>query len=40
MLNKDIDDCCRQLLQELVRFQDRLYHKDPVKVRLANSFDK
>lgn len=33
MLNKDIDSCCTRLLQDLVRFQDRMYHKDPVKVR-------
>ncbi len=34
ILDKDIDSCCTTLLQDLVRFQDRLYHKDPVKVRL------
>lgn len=33
VLNKDIDSCCTRLLQDLVRFQDRMYHKDPVKVR-------
>ena len=32
ILDKDIDNCCTALLQDLVRFQDRLYHKDPVKV--------
>ena len=33
VLDKEIDNCCTLLLQELVRFQDRLYHKDPVKVK-------
>ncbi|XP_013409777.1 selenocysteine insertion sequence-binding protein 2-like isoform X3 [Lingula anatina] len=33
VLDKEIDDCCTQLLQELVRFQDRLYHKDPSKAK-------
>lgn len=36
VLNKDIDSCCTRLLQDLVRFQDRMYHKDPVKVRGSN----
>ncbi|XP_014666447.1 PREDICTED: selenocysteine insertion sequence-binding protein 2-like [Priapulus caudatus] len=33
MLHKDIDNCCTLLLQDLVRFQDRLYHKDKIKAR-------
>ncbi|CAH1790315.1 unnamed protein product [Owenia fusiformis] len=33
VLDKDIDACCTILLQDLVRFQDRLYHKDPVKAK-------
>ncbi|XP_061185110.1 selenocysteine insertion sequence-binding protein 2-like [Saccostrea echinata] len=33
VLNKDIDSCCTHLLQDLVRFQDRMYHKDPVKAK-------
>lgn len=33
VLNKDIDSCCTRLLQDLVRFQDRMYHKDPVKAK-------
>ncbi|XP_064645784.1 selenocysteine insertion sequence-binding protein 2-like isoform X2 [Lineus longissimus] len=33
VIDKDIDDCCTLLLQDLVRFQDRLYHKDPVKAK-------
>jgi hypothetical protein len=32
ILDKEIDDSCTALLQDLVRFQDRLYQKDPVKV--------
>ena len=34
ILDKDIDTCCTSLLHELVRFQDRMYHKDPTKVGL------
>ena len=33
IVNKEIDSVCTSLLQEIVRFQDRLYHKNPVKVR-------
>ena len=33
VLDKEIDNCCMFLLQELVRFQDRLYHKDPTKAK-------
>ncbi|XP_048749684.2 selenocysteine insertion sequence-binding protein 2-like isoform X3 [Ostrea edulis] len=33
VLNKDLDNCCTRLLQDLVRFQDRMYHKDPVKAK-------
>lgn len=36
VLDKDIDDCATTLLQDLVRFQDRMYHKDPTKVTLAH----
>ena len=32
VLDKEIDTSCTLLLQDLVRFQDRLYHKDPIKV--------
>ena len=32
IVNKDIDDTCMSLLHEIVRFQDRLYHKNPIKV--------
>lgn len=38
VLDKDIDDCATTLLQDLVRFQDRMYHKDPSKVTLPQSF--
>ncbi|KAI4901704.1 hypothetical protein NFI96_029239 [Prochilodus magdalenae] len=34
MLSKDIDECVTTLLKELVRFQDRLYQKDPMKARM------
>lgn len=33
ILDKDIDMCCTALLHELVRFQDRMYHKDPNKAK-------
>ncbi|XP_019731729.1 selenocysteine insertion sequence-binding protein 2 isoform X3 [Hippocampus comes] len=34
MLSKDVDRCASSLLKELVRFQDRLYQKDPMKARM------
>ncbi|XP_078478270.1 LOW QUALITY PROTEIN: selenocysteine insertion sequence-binding protein 2-like [Lampetra planeri] len=34
MLSKDVDQCATALLKELVRFQDRLYQKDPMKARM------
>ncbi|CAG5925058.1 unnamed protein product [Menidia menidia] len=34
MLQKDVDECVTTLLKELVRFQDRLYQKDPMKARM------
>ncbi|XP_076080464.1 uncharacterized protein LOC143051484 isoform X1 [Mytilus galloprovincialis] len=34
VLDKDIDECATTLLQDLVRFQDRMYHKDPSKAKL------
>lgn len=34
MLSKDVDECVTMLLKELVRFQDRLYQKDPMKARM------
>ncbi|CAJ1069197.1 selenocysteine insertion sequence-binding protein 2-like isoform X1 [Xyrichtys novacula] len=34
MLSKDVDACVTELLKELVRFQDRLYQKDPMKARM------
>uniref|UniRef100_A0A672J2B5 SECIS binding protein 2 n=1 Tax=Salarias fasciatus TaxID=181472 RepID=A0A672J2B5_SALFA len=34
MLSKDVDECVSTLLKELVRFQDRLYQKDPMKARM------
>lgn len=33
VLDKDIDASCTQFLQDLVRFQDRVYHKDPIKAK-------
>ncbi|KAM6303550.1 selenocysteine insertion sequence-binding protein 2-like isoform 2-T2 [Podargus strigoides] len=34
VLSKEVDSCVRDLLKELVRFQDRLYQKDPVKAKI------
>ncbi|KAJ0067973.1 hypothetical protein NL108_014228, partial [Boleophthalmus pectinirostris] len=34
MLSKDVDECVTTLLKELVRFQDRLYQKDPMKAHM------
>ncbi|XP_056143259.1 selenocysteine insertion sequence-binding protein 2-like [Lampris incognitus] len=34
VLSKDVDECATALLKELVRFQDRLYQKDPMKARM------
>ncbi|KAM7019120.1 selenocysteine insertion sequence-binding protein 2-like [Tautogolabrus adspersus] len=34
MLSKEVDNCVTDLLKELVRFQDRLYQKDPMKARM------
>ncbi|XP_040305475.1 selenocysteine insertion sequence-binding protein 2 isoform X2 [Herpailurus yagouaroundi] len=33
MLSKEVDACVTDLLRELVRFQDRMYQKDPVKAK-------
>ncbi|XP_075067230.1 selenocysteine insertion sequence-binding protein 2 isoform X2 [Mixophyes fleayi] len=33
VLSKEVDSCVTDLLKELVRFQDRLYLKDPVKAK-------
>lgn len=30
--DKEVDSVATELLRELVRFQDRQFHKDPVKV--------
>ncbi|NXG20154.1 SEBP2 protein, partial [Grallaria varia] len=34
VLSKEVDSCVTDLLRELVRFQDRLYQKDPVKAKI------
>ncbi|XP_055517247.1 selenocysteine insertion sequence-binding protein 2-like isoform X3 [Leucoraja erinacea] len=34
VLSKDIDECVTLLLQELVRFQERIYQKDPIKAKM------
>ncbi|XP_041756628.1 selenocysteine insertion sequence-binding protein 2 isoform X2 [Coregonus clupeaformis] len=34
VLSKDVDEYVTNLLKELVRFQDRLYQKDPMKARM------
>uniref|UniRef100_A0A5F5PUL6 SECIS binding protein 2 n=1 Tax=Equus caballus TaxID=9796 RepID=A0A5F5PUL6_HORSE len=33
ILSKEVDACVTELLKELVRFQDRMYQKDPVKAK-------
>ncbi|KAL7988798.1 hypothetical protein Chor_007717 [Crotalus horridus] len=33
VLSKEVDSCVTDLLKELLRFQDRLYQKDPVKAK-------
>lgn len=33
VLSREVDACVTDLLKELVRFQDRMYQKDPVKAR-------
>ncbi|XP_045689834.1 selenocysteine insertion sequence-binding protein 2 isoform X3 [Phyllostomus hastatus] len=33
VLSKEVDACVTDLLKELVRFQDRMYQKDPVKAK-------
>lgn len=38
IISKDIDEVCLTLLQEIARFQDRLYHKLPNKVNLSIFF--
>ena len=38
IVNKDIDSVCTALLQEIVRFQDRLYHKNPVKAKMRRRY--
>ena len=35
IINRDIDEVCSSLLNEIARFQDRLYHKNPIKVILT-----
>ena len=32
--DKEVDTVATELLRELVRFQDRQFHKDPVKVNV------
>uniref|UniRef100_A0A3P8VKX1 SECIS binding protein 2 n=1 Tax=Cynoglossus semilaevis TaxID=244447 RepID=A0A3P8VKX1_CYNSE len=34
MLSRDVDDCVTTLLKEVVRFQGRLYQKDPMKAHM------
>nr|KAF6487224.1 SECIS binding protein 2 [Rousettus aegyptiacus] len=33
VLSKEVDACVTDLLKELVRFQDRMYQKDPIKAK-------
>jgi hypothetical protein len=34
IINREIDEVCNCLLHEIARFQDRLYHKNPTKVKM------
>jgi ribosomal protein L7Ae-like RNA K-turn-binding protein len=36
--NKEIDEVCSFLLHEIVRFQDRLYHKNPAKAKTKRRY--
>ncbi|KAJ7394141.1 Selenocysteine insertion sequence-binding protein 2 [Desmophyllum pertusum] len=36
--NKEVDNVATELLKELVRFQDRQFHKDPVKAKAKRRF--
>ena len=38
IINRDIDAICTALLQEIVRFQDRLYHKNPIKAKMKRRY--
>jgi ribosomal protein L7Ae-like RNA K-turn-binding protein len=38
IINRDIDAICMSLLQEIVRFQDRLYHKNPMKAKMKRRY--
>ena len=37
-LSKELDDVCKTLLQDVVRFQDRQYNKDPVKAKARRRY--
>lgn len=38
IINHEIDSVCQALLQDIVRFQDRLYHKSPLKAKSKRRF--
>lgn len=38
IINEDIDEACSSLLQEIVRFQNGLYHRNPFKAKLKRRF--
>jgi selenocysteine insertion sequence-binding protein 2 len=38
IINGDIDAICSSLLHEIVRFQDRLYHKNPAKAKMKRRY--
>ncbi|CAF0941998.1 unnamed protein product [Brachionus calyciflorus] len=38
IVNKDIDVTCTFLLHEISRFQDRLYHKNPIKAKMKRRY--
>ncbi|CAF0717197.1 unnamed protein product [Brachionus calyciflorus] len=38
IVNKDIDEVCLALLHDIVRFQDRLYHKYPNKAKVKRRY--
>jgi len=38
IVNREIDEVCSLLLHEIVRFQDRMYHKNPIKAKARRRY--
>ncbi len=38
IVNKEVDEVCSLLLHEIVRFQDRMYHKNPIKAKARRRY--